>query len=143
MIRFYLSHKIRGNKGDDATLEEMERNLQMAIKAGQEMKAYFLDWERMEGFPKVDLYVPAEHDEVLSFIYHKGWITIKQLLEADCALLEKCDLLIVLGTQISKGMKVEIDYAQTHNIPIYMIGYVDKDTMGALKDIYKKVILEN
>ena len=143
MIRFYLSHAIRGNKGNNATREDMEKNLQKAIKAGQEIKAYLLDWERMEGFPSVDLYVPAEHDEVLSYIYHQSWITIEQLLEADCAILDRCDLLIILGTQISSGMKVEVDYAQTHNIPIYMIGYVDKDTMGALKDIYMKVILND
>ncbi len=143
MIRFYLSHQIRGNKGNDATKEDIEKNLQRAIKAGQGIRAYLLDWERMEGFPTVDLYIPAEHDELLYYLFCRGWITIEQLLEADCAILDKCDLLIVLGTQISKGMSVEMEYAKDHNIPIYMIGYVDKDTMGALKDIYKKFILEN
>ena len=143
MIRFYLSHEIRGKRGDSATSEDIEKNNKKAIKAGQEIRAYLLDWERMEGFPSVNLYVPAEHDEALAYLWRRGWVTIDHLLAADCAILDKCDLLIVLGVPISRGMAIEIEYAKNHNIPIYMIAYVGRDTMGALKDIYKKVILED
>ena len=38
------------------------------------------------------------------------------------ALLARCDRLIVTGDHISKGVKIEIRYAQEHNIPIEYIG---------------------
>ena len=38
------------------------------------------------------------------------------------ALLARCDRLIVTGDYISKGVKIEIRYAQEHNIPIEYIG---------------------
>ena len=38
------------------------------------------------------------------------------------ALLARCDRLIVTGHHISKGVKIEIRYAQEHNIPIEYIG---------------------
>lgn len=38
------------------------------------------------------------------------------------ALLARCDRLIVTGDYISKGVKIEIRYAQEHNMPIEYIG---------------------
>jgi hypothetical protein len=38
------------------------------------------------------------------------------------ALLARCDRLIVTGDYISEGVKIEIRYAQEHNIPIEYIG---------------------
>ena len=40
------------------------------------------------------------------------------------ALLARCDRLIVTGHHISKGVKIEIQYAQEHNIPIEYIGTI-------------------
>ncbi len=109
-IKAYLSHPIRGSKGKDATDEEMKANLDDAIKVCEQLRA---------GFPELDIYCPAEKDEALAYLLEKNYITIKQLLEADCNIIDRVDLVLYYTADVglSGGMLVEHSHACSKNIP--------------------------
>ena len=125
MLRAYLSHPIRGKKGKDATPGDIAANNQAAIQ--------FADTVRWR-FPALDLYVPAEHDEALTIFLHKGYITIDQLLEADCEVLAKRDFLLVYTptSLISSGMFREMQFAVIHNIPFCILPAASRPWMRLL-----------
>jgi len=139
--RLYLSHPIRGPKGNLATKETIERNCWKAIQIGREIKAYLLDWEKMDGFPSGDLYVPAEHDEALAIALQKGYLTVDQVLDIDCEIISRCDLLLVYGP-LSSGMKREVQYAQKHNIPLLFFDKWDRRVSISLKYVLTRVLEE-
>lgn len=143
IFRIYQSHSIRGPSGIDATKTEIEANLIKYVRVGTKIKAYLIDWEKMDGFPKMDLYVPAEHDEFVQIAYNKKYINEEQVLDVDCTIIDSCSLLIACGdyTQ-SRGMQVEIQYASEHGIPIYYMPLESKDEIKSLKYSIK-LILEN
>ncbi|RLD97119.1 MAG: hypothetical protein DRI92_06150, partial [Aquificota bacterium] len=82
-IRIYMSHTIRGKHGNKATPAQMQANKDRALQFANCLRAYFLDWERMDGLPPVDLYVPAEHDEFVELAWKKKYLNIDQILEID------------------------------------------------------------
>ena len=134
IFKVYMSHTIMGAKGEDADDEYIKANLDRALWAGGQFKAHFLDWERMDGFPKIDLHVPAEYESFVSIAYKKKLLTIPEILEVDCAIIRGCDLLLVYGAYHSSGMKVEISYANKHKIPIYQCpGIQDEEAIPALR----------
>jgi len=104
MITAYCSHSIRGQKGANATLDEMIFNNNKAIILANELR-------RLYSF--LDLYVPAENGEFDIECFSRGYLTAEQILEVDCEILSKRDVLLVYNWQgISKGMEIEIDYAE-------------------------------
>ncbi|MFA5153007.1 MAG: hypothetical protein WC554_10635 [Clostridia bacterium] len=109
--KIYVSHSIRGKYGVKATPEQMEENNQKAISFGQLLKA---------NYPKINWYVPGEHDEFVKIAYLKKYLTDTQILDVDCDILAKCNGLLVWmpDNYISGGMQVEVDYAIEHKIPI-------------------------
>jgi len=120
LFRIYLSHMIRGPKGLDATEKEIQENINIHIVIGTEIKAYLIDWEKMDGLPKTSLYVPAEHDEFVQLAYNKKYIDEAQILDIDCDIIDKCNLLVAFGNpNHSRGMQVEIQHAVDNEIPIY------------------------
>lgn len=125
-IRAYCSHSIRGKYGDAATNEQMEANNQKAIDFGKQLATEF---------PNIDFYVPGEHDEFVLIAYQKGYLTEKQILGVDCDIVSRCNFLVVLSPDdyISKGMKIEIDYAVENNIPVIVA--VDGDYESHFKKI--------
>ena len=134
VFRIYLSHLIRGPKGDAASDQEIANNIQEHIKVGEEMRAYLIDWEKMEGFPKSYLYVPADHDEFVQIAYKRKYINEEQILDTDCAIIERSNMLIAYGNfTVSRGMKVEINYASDKGIPILYLPKLSVDTMNTLK----------
>jgi len=116
--RAYFSHQIRGKKGDKATDEDMQQNCLKAVEYGEMIESYLLDWHRMEGMPLMDLHIPGRGDEFVQIAYRLGILTEKEILTVDCMILDRCDLLIVMGSELSSGMKVEIEYADSVGIPI-------------------------
>lgn len=47
-------------------------------------------------------------------------------LEMNKSLIEVCDELVIFGSTISEGMKVEIEYARSINKPVMKGGYKDE-----------------
>ena len=125
-IRTYVTHSIRGKFGKDATLEQMEANNQKAIEFGITLR---------EEFPMIDFYIPGDHDEFVTISYTKGYLNEKTILEIDCDIVLKCNFLTVFSPDdyISKGMKIEIDYAVDNNIPVILA--VDGDYDSHFKKI--------
>lgn len=113
-IRVYVSHSIRGKKGKDATLEDMEANNQKAIKFGKRLR---------EQFPNIDFYIPGDHDEFVTIAYICGFLNETQILDVDCEIVQRCNFLIAYApdNHISNGMQVEVNYAHTNNIPVVYI----------------------
>ena len=134
VFRIYLSHYIRGPKGNEATQKDIAENIAKHIAIGTEIKAWLIDWEKMDGFPKCDLYIPAEHDEFVQIAYNKSYIKEEQILDVDCNIIRKCSLLIAWGDPSrSTGMTVEVEYAGRIGIPILFAVALNNSTIMALK----------
>lgn len=118
-ITAYLSHSIRGIYREKATHEQMKENCQKALDAAKEIRAMF---------PNLDLYVPAEHEDFVELSYTKKYLTEEQILDIDCSIISKKNLLVVYSSDsfISNGMWVEINFAVRHNIPIVLLKDVDE-----------------
>lgn len=129
----YMSHPIRGKKGNDATSKDVEEANNLAKNIGEQLKAYLIDWEKMDGFPKMELYVPADHDEFVFIAYSNGYITETEVLDVDCKIIDKCSLLIVYGDYLSSGMQVEFEHATKKGIPIYKMPTLSDLSIEALR----------
>ncbi len=110
-IRVYCSHSIRGKHGASATREQMDANNRKAIKFGKQLA---------KEFPDINFYIPGGHDEFILIAYLKGYLNEKQILDVDCVIVSRCNFIVVFSPDdyISKGMKIEIDYAVKNNIPV-------------------------
>ena len=110
-IKAYVSHIIRGAKGVTATVDEMEANNQRAIDFTNELR---------KKFPTIEFYCPGEHDEFVLLAYLNDYLTEEQILDIDCDILAKRDLLInyVPDDYRSKGMQVENKEAGLCGIPV-------------------------
>jgi len=105
-MRVYVSHSIRGPKGKDATKADMEYNCnRIKLIVGRLRKE----------FPDIDFYVPAEHENFVYKAYNSGYITEEQILNVDCAILNKCDILIIFtpfdDNKIQGGRLIEKEFA--------------------------------
>lgn len=127
IITAYLSHAIRGSKGEAATTEDMVANDAKAKTVG--------NWLCL-AFPELELYVPGNHDEFVKIAYRKGYITIDQILDVDCDILLKRDLLIVHDHEhhISGGMQVEINAAEKAGMPMVIFNEIDDGILTRLHD---------
>ena len=111
-MRCYFSHPIQGKKGKDATREDMDANNQRAISAANQFRSAFLE---------IDVYVPAEHDEFVIEAYIQGSLTVEQILEADKAIVRKCDFLVAYMPEdyLSGGMIKEVIEAVDNRIQVF------------------------
>lgn len=141
IFRIYLSHAVRGVNRDIATHREIETNVVKYIAVGIEIKAYLIDWEKMGGFPKMALYIPAEHAEFVEAAKDKKYLNEGQILDIDCGIINKCSLLIAYGDHTqSRGMQVEIQYATDEKIPVYFMPNFKDSSIKALKYVIKQIL---
>lgn len=134
-VNAYLSHQIRGKKGETATDRDMELNCQKAIVAGKILELCI---------PALNIYIPGEHDEFVAMAYQKHRIDIDVVLDTDCDILDKRDLLIVYDYEnfLSNGMVREVNYANKNGIPIYSFSEVCDRTINELQEIVESIRLE-
>lgn len=143
IFRIYMSHAIRGPKGQNATKKDIEENIAKHIKIGTEIKAYLIDWEKMDGLPRCDLYIPAEHDEFVQIAFDKKYLDEKKILDVDCEIIERCNLVIAFGDPLdSRGMQIELDYAANNGIPIFFMPTLDANTIHTLNYTIKLILGE-
>ena len=111
-MRFYLSHPIRGSKGDKATAVDMKQNNDRAI----EIANYIRDSITLE----IEVYVPAEHEEFVLRTLKFNYLTIDQILAIDCSIIDTCDAVLIYSPDgnIVSGCKVEHDHAIKNDIPV-------------------------
>ena len=126
-IKVYISHSIRGKVGEAATKEYMDANNRKAIVFGKALS---------KEFSNIDFHVPGAYEDFVGPAYRKGHLTEKQILDIDCDIISRSNFIIVFSPDdyISRGMKVEVDYATLHNIPI--ISAID----GSYEEYYKRIV---
>lgn len=111
-MKIYLSHPIRGANRNVSPVEEkriMARNNVKAIEFGEFIRDTF----------SVEVYIPAEHEEIILLAYEGGYLDENGILDLDCAILRKCDAVIFYLHEYvySNGMKKEHDEAHVSRIP--------------------------
>ena len=118
-IKVYVAHSIRGKKGNDATDEDMKHNNALAIVFGQALR---------RKFPGVDFYIPGDHDEFILIAYRKEYLDEKQILDVDCEIVQGCNFVLAYSPDgyLSKGMKIEIEYAGENGIPVIIVSKLDE-----------------
>lgn len=141
IFRVYMSHPICGKHGKAASDAQIKVNLDRAIWVGTQLKSYLLDWEKMDGFPKLDLYIPGEHDEFVQIAWRKKLLTIPEILDVDCAILDRCRLIILYGDYISGGMKVELEHAKKNAINIFSMPSLSDLSVDSLKFAVKLICI--
>ena len=126
--RIYFSHYIRGPVDHNPTSDELR-----AYKQAAKFQGTFFG--RL--FPHtMDVYIPAEHEDFVGIAYKDKYLTIDQILEIDCKIIDTCDVIIFFapdGCKLSHGMQVEQDYAIAHDKQIYTY---DKLTHIVINDVY-------
>jgi hypothetical protein len=107
----YMSHPIRGPKGDAATREEMEENNRKACEFAARVR---------EAYPSLDLYCPGEHDELVQEGIEQGILTTAMILEIDKRLVPRRDFLIVYApdAHLSEGMLLELHIAAKYKMQV-------------------------
>lgn len=122
-MRFYLSHSIRGTLREKATAEQELANCQKAMEIASEL---------INKFPKLELYVPGAHEfPLIRTLRDQGSVTVKQLLNADCAIIDNCDGIIVYvpeGDELQGGRLVEYNHAVATNKPVFVFAEIDSVT---------------
>lgn len=90
----------------------MEANNQKAIDFTNELRKLF---------PTIEFYCPGEHDEFVLLAYLNDYLSEEQILDIDCDILAKRDLLINYTPDgyFSKGMLVENKEAGMCGMPIF------------------------
>jgi hypothetical protein len=126
-VSAYFSHSIRGAKGANATLQDMEFNCQVAEVAAEMLRA---NW------PSLNVYVPAEHEDFVQRSFDHGYTPEKEILGIDCEILSQRDILIAFAYRkvISNGMQTEITHAEKIGKPVFIYEDVD-ETLHLIKKI--------
>ena len=129
-VRVYVSHSIRGKKGINATNEDMRRNNDKAIVFGKALR---------RKFPGVNFYVPGDCDEFVMIAYRKKYLNEKQILDVDCEIVQQCNFMIAYSPDgyLSRGMRVEIEYAGENGISVVVVAKLDKSGLGS---IYRQLL---
>lgn len=114
MITAYFSHPIRGIKGAAATQEEIDANCKRAVDV-----ASFIVLDCISYNIDIDIYCPGRHDEFVQIAYQQKILTEDQILDIDCEILSRRDLLLAYApdVSISNGMRREINHAIKLSIP--------------------------
>lgn len=113
------------------------------IDIGTEIQAYLLDWEKMDGFPKMNLYVPAEHETFIQLAYLQKFLTLKQINFINCNIIHLCNLFLTYGhadTQAIRYGKTELDWATDNGVPHYHMPDLSSPSLEALKLSIKLVL---
>ncbi len=124
-VKVYMSHSIRGKKGLKATDADMRHNNDLAIIFGRSLR---------RRWPGVEFYVPGDHDEFVIIAYRAKYITEKQILVVDCEIVQGCNFMIAFSPDnyLSRGMKVEIEYANENGIPVIIVGKLNESGIASI-----------
>ena len=127
-FNIYLSYPMdRNNKG------RFLRSIENYINIGTELKAYLIDWEKMDGLPKANLYVPAEHEMFIHRAYTNGLLTNEEISSINCEIVQTCNLLLLFGAHNLSTKIVEVECAKRYKVPIYTMPDLFPTAIQALR----------
>ena len=119
-MKVYLSHSIRGKYGNNATALQMKANCNAIIRVGEQIR---------ETIPRLDLYIPAESEEFVAIALKKEYISIDEILDVDCTIIDNCDAVIVYipdGDVLQGGRLIEYNHAIKTKKPVYVFSEVEQ-----------------
>ncbi len=113
-MKFYLSHPIRGEKGADATADDIQRNNEAAIAVA--------NYIRHGIAPDIDIHVPAEMENFVDLAYQMKILSVEQILAVDCKIIEGCDAVLVYApfSNVVSGCQVELEHAVRCHKPVFI-----------------------
>lgn len=88
----YMSHPIFGESGN------VIENCEKAMKAARRLRRVF---------PEMNIYCPAEHEQIVQILLNDNRITTSDILWADIQILERCDGWFWYKFQESRGCETE------------------------------------
>ena len=109
-IEAYMCHHIRGPMGDKSTRKERDDNRADAVAVRKAVELTF---------PGLKVYCPGENDVWGEVAYVRRILTIQQILEIDCAIIDTMDCMLVYDKYgiPSNGMSTEINHCRDNAIP--------------------------
>ncbi len=119
-MRYYLSHAIRGKAGPSVSHDVQAKNCAEAKRVANILRALF---------PKLELYVPAEHETFIQIAYDIGHLNENEILDIDCRIIDNLDGVLVYvldGDELQGGRKIEYDYAVATNKPVCIFHKVEE-----------------
>ncbi|KKK69624.1 hypothetical protein LCGC14_2932150, partial [marine sediment metagenome] len=111
---------IRGKAGPDASHDVQAKNCAEAIRVADVLRRLF---------PKLELYVPAEHENFVQLAYDGGYLGEREILEIDCLIINNLDRVISYvpeGDELQGGRKIEYDHAVATNKPVCIFHKVEE-----------------
>jgi len=111
-MKVYLSHSIRGSKGNAATQTEQKACCDAAIALGERISAEI---------ESLELYVPGANEEFVAIAYRKSYMTIDEILNVDCTIIDGCEAVIAYvptDDELQGGRLVEVKHAIDIDIPV-------------------------
>jgi len=119
-VKIYLSHRISG--GDKNTpYTEQEKN----CKAAKDIAKQITD-----ALPSVEVYVPGNQtEEFVRIAYARKYLTIQQILDVDCGIIDTKDVVIVYcppDDPMQGGRLVEYNHALATSKPVVIFQIVDE-----------------
>lgn len=130
-VKAYYSASIRGRLGNHASDDDIRENTKLGIAHAAEIQARF--------GTMLDLYVPHAHDTIVQLLWRSGVITVDNILDADCAIIETCDFMIVDGFH-SDGVRVEIEYCEAAGTPIIYLSYNSDGDDRNIHDLINRLL---
>jgi len=139
-FNIYLNTPVNRSK-----VSNLQSVLRSYIRIAIEIQAYLIDWEKMNNFPKINLYVPAEHDTFIQLAYLHKFITTKQVSFINCNIIHLCNLFIQFGSEelMKKQPKTEFNWAKSNHIPIYLMPDLGSSAIEVLKFTIEDILKEN
>lgn len=137
-FNIYLLYPI--NRDDKKGLSHL---LRTCIDIGEEIRAYLIDWEKMDGLPRSHIYIPAEHELFISTAYKNKFITQTQILATNYDIIKTyVDLVVLFGDYdpTYENIVADIGAAKKSGVPIYTMPNLSGTAIDALKFSIKCVL---
>ena len=109
----YFSHRI-SNGSHKTSPEEQRKYCEEAVRIANEIKKGLT--------ADIEIYVPgADSEKFVSKAINSGFMTVEQVLDVDCQIIDTCDAVIcrveAIGDQLQGGRRIEVDHAKATNKP--------------------------
>ena len=125
-MKVYLSHSIRGKRGNAATNTDMKECCDAAIAVGQQLR---------DAIPSLELYIPGEHEfPPVGYLLKKGYITVDQILEIDNMIIDESEAVVIYvptGDEIQGGRLIEFEHAFETDKPVVV--FDENEIDGTIK----------
>lgn len=114
-----------------------------SINTGIEIRAYLIDWEKMDGLPRSHLYIPAEHELFTQTAYKNKFLTSTQILATNYDIIKHyADLIVLFGDYNPRyeNIVAEIGAAKKAQVPIYTMPNLSDNAIDALRFTIKVIL---